>query len=50
MKDAKLQFEAGDLVEEVMSFGSPTPIEVTVTGKNLADNIAHAKKVREQLK
>src|SRR5262249_41271109 len=39
MKDAKLQFEAGDLVEEVMSFGSPTPIEVSITGKNLADNI-----------
>src|SRR5262249_46474294 len=49
MKDAKLQFEAGDLVEEGMSFGSPTPVHVTFTGKNLADNIAHAKKVREQL-
>jgi multidrug efflux pump subunit AcrB len=49
MKDAKLQFEAGDLVEQVMSFGSPTPIEVTVTGKNLADNIAHARKIHQQL-
>jgi multidrug efflux pump subunit AcrB len=49
MKDARLQFEAGDLVEEVMSFGSPTPIEVAITGKNLADNIAYARKVREQL-
>src|SRR5262249_54176779 len=26
-----------------------TPVEVTITGKNLADNIAYAKKVREQL-
>jgi multidrug efflux pump subunit AcrB len=49
MKDAQLLFEAGDLVEEVMSFGSPAPIEVTVTGKNLAANVAFARKVREQL-
>jgi multidrug efflux pump subunit AcrB len=49
MKDVKIQFQAGDLVEEVMSFGSPTPIEVTVNGSNLAANIAHAKKIREQL-
>jgi multidrug efflux pump subunit AcrB len=49
MDQVKLQFEAGDIVEEVMSFGSPTPIEVTIHGKSLADNIAHAGKVREQL-
>jgi multidrug efflux pump subunit AcrB len=49
MKDAQLLFEAGDLVEQVMSFGSPTPVEVTVTGKNLAANIAFARKVHEQL-
>jgi multidrug efflux pump subunit AcrB len=49
MKDVQLQFEAGDIVEEVMSFGSPTPIEVTINGTKLADNIAFAKKVHEQL-
>src|SRR5262249_15774546 len=49
MKDVQLQFEAGDIVEEVMSFGSPTPIEVTINGPKLADNIAFAKKVQEQL-
>src|SRR5262249_9335703 len=49
MKDAKLQIEAGDLVEQVMSFGSRSPIEGSVTGKNLADNIAYARKVWEQL-
>jgi multidrug efflux pump subunit AcrB len=49
MKDVKLQFEAGDLVEEVMSFGSPTPIEVTVNGKNLDENVAYAKKIRARL-
>jgi multidrug efflux pump subunit AcrB len=49
MKDVKLQFEAGDIVEEVMSFGSPTPIEVTINGTKLADNIAFAEKAHEQL-
>jgi multidrug efflux pump subunit AcrB len=49
MEDVKLQFDAGDVVEDVMSFGSPTPIEVTINGKDLAENIAYAKKVREQL-
>jgi multidrug efflux pump subunit AcrB len=49
MADAKLQFEAGDLVEQVMSFGSPAPVDVSITGKVLANNIAYAKKVREQL-
>ena len=33
-------FEPGDIVNEVMSFGSPTPIEVAVSGPNLADNRA----------
>src|SRR5262249_52411452 len=30
-------FEPGDIVSEVMSFGSPTPIEVAVVSPNLAD-------------
>jgi len=49
MRAVKLQFEAGDLVEDVMSFGSPTPIEVTVNGKNQSDNIAFAKQLRKVL-
>ena len=35
-------FEPGDMVSEVMSFGSPTPIEVVVASPNLADTRAHA--------
>jgi multidrug efflux pump subunit AcrB len=50
MKEVKLQFDAGDVVEEVMSFGSPTPVEVTLNGPQLARNIAYAKKVHERLK
>ena len=49
MQDVKLQFEAGDIVEQVMSFGSPTPVQVTVNGPNLQENRAYAEKVRQQL-
>ena len=27
-------FEAGDIVSQVMNFGAPTPIQVTVSGKS----------------
>jgi len=46
----RLSFEPADIVNEVMSFGSPTPIEIAVSGSNLADDRAHAEKVMEQLK
>src|SRR5262249_721312 len=49
MQDVKLQFEAGDIVEQVMSFGSPTPVQVTVAGTNLQENRAYAEKLRQQL-
>src|SRR5262249_31398838 len=42
MKDVRLSFEAGDIVASVMSFGSSTPVEVSVTGANLAQNRAYA--------
>src|SRR5262249_33839531 len=49
MKDVKLSFEAGDIVAQVMSFGSPTPVEVAVIGPRLTDNRVYAEKVRKQL-
>jgi multidrug efflux pump subunit AcrB len=45
----RLSFEPADIVNEVMSFGSPTPVEVAVYGPNIADNKAHAAKVRTEL-
>jgi multidrug efflux pump subunit AcrB len=45
----EVSFEAGDIVTQVMSFGSPTPIEVAVQGINLEDDYAYAQKVRECL-
>ncbi len=44
-----VSFEAADIVSRVMSFGSPTPIEVAVQGPSLAANRAFAEKVRLEL-
>jgi multidrug efflux pump subunit AcrB len=44
-----VSFEAGDIVTQVMSFGSPTPIEIAVEGPSLEDNYSYAQKVRECL-
>ncbi len=46
----KLSFEPGDLVNEVMSFGSPTPVEVQVSGSKMPANLAHAQKIFDKLK
>ena len=46
---AVVSFEAADLVNQVMSFGSPTPIEVAVTGANLTTSRAYADKVKAEM-
>jgi multidrug efflux pump subunit AcrB len=45
----RFSFEASDVVSRVMSFGAPTPIEVAVSGTNIADVRAYAEKVRGTL-
>jgi multidrug efflux pump subunit AcrB len=45
-----VSFEAGDIVTQVMSFGSPTPVEVAVQGVNLQDDYNYAQKVQARLK
>ncbi len=42
-------FEPADIINEVMSFGSPTPIEVAVSGPDFTASRAFATKVYEQL-
>jgi hypothetical protein len=42
-------FEAGDILSQVMSFGSPTPVEVAVQGPNLAADRGHIEKIRKEL-
>jgi len=49
LPDCQVSFEAGDIVSQVMSFGSPTPIEVAVQGPGLADDHAYAQKIQAQL-
>src|SRR5262249_28624496 len=49
MKGVELQFESGDIVEQVMSFGSPTPVQVTVNSPKQQENRAYAEKIRQQL-
>ena len=49
MPDVRFSFEPADIVSEVMSFGSPTPVEVAVNGPNLAENRAYAEKIRAEL-
>jgi len=44
-----LSFEAADIVSQIMNFGSATPIEVAVSGSNLATNRAFAEKVRDEM-
>ncbi len=45
----KLSFEPADLVDQVMSQGSPTPIEIVVQGKNLQQGKVYADKLVEKL-
>src|SRR5712691_8128587 len=49
MPDVSFSFEPSDIVSRVMSLGSPTPIEVAVSGPNLAANREFAEKVKERL-
>jgi multidrug efflux pump subunit AcrB len=49
LPEAGFSFEAGDIVSQVMSFGSPTPVEVAVQGPNLAANRAFAAKIQGEL-
>jgi multidrug efflux pump subunit AcrB len=49
LPNVKLSFEAGDIISQVMSFGSPTPVEVAVQGPNLAATRPFAEKLRGEL-
>ncbi len=49
MPDVKLSFEPIELTDKVLSQGSPTPIEVRITGKNKKTDEEYANKVIEKL-
>jgi multidrug efflux pump subunit AcrB len=49
MPAAMISFEPADLVDQVMSLGTNTPIEIAVQGKNLAEGRVYAEKVKREL-
>jgi multidrug efflux pump subunit AcrB len=49
MPEVRCSFEPSDIVNEVMSFGSPTPVEIAVSGPNLAESRQHAEKIHAEL-
>jgi multidrug efflux pump subunit AcrB len=49
LPDCRVSFEAGDIVSQVMGFGSPTPVEVAIQGINLQDDYTYAQKVRAEI-
>jgi multidrug efflux pump subunit AcrB len=49
MPSLHLSFEAGDIVSQVMSFGSPTPVQIDVQGVNLDQNYAYLAKIEAEL-
>ena len=46
----RFSFEAGDIVSQVLNFGAPTPINVTVSGNNLTEARPFAERLAERLK
>jgi len=49
LPDVGFSFEPADIVSEVMSFGSSTPVEVAVSGPNFEETKAHAGRIRTEL-
>jgi len=49
MPGVQFSFEPSDIVNEVMSFGSPTPVEVAVSGPDFGESRAFAEKVYAEL-
>ena len=50
MPEMRLSFEAGDIISQVMSFGSPTPIQIDVQGVDLDQNYAYLSKIETEIR
>ncbi len=48
--DLRLSFEPQDIVSRVMSFGSPTPIEIAISGSSLSVSKEYADRIIAQMK
>ena len=49
LPDVQFSFEPADIINEVMSFGSSTPVEVAVSGPDFAETRPYAAKLIDQL-
>jgi multidrug efflux pump subunit AcrB len=49
LPEVELSFEPSNLVDRTMSQGATTPIEIAVSGSNIADDDAFAKKILSEL-
>ena len=49
LPDVSFSFEPSDIVSRVMSLGASTPIEVAISGPNLAANREFAERIKERL-
>jgi multidrug efflux pump subunit AcrB len=50
MPNLTMAFEAGDIISQVMSFGSPTPIQIDVQGVDIDQDYAYLAKVEAELR
>jgi len=50
LPSVRLSFEPSDLVDQVMSQGSNTPVQIRILGKNLAQDRDYAKKILAKLR
>jgi len=50
MPNLTIAFEAGDIISQVMSFGSPTPIQIDVQGVDIDQDYAYLAKVEAELR
>jgi hypothetical protein len=50
MPNLTMAFEAGDIISQVMSFGSPTPIQIDVQGVDIDQDYTYLAKVEAELR
>lgn len=49
LPDVHFSFEPADIINEVMSFGSPTPVEVAVNGPDFAETRPYAARLMDEM-
>jgi multidrug efflux pump subunit AcrB len=49
MPEVRASFEPADIVNEVMSFGSPTPVDISVSGPNFGESRQYAQRIHAEL-